>query len=95
MASREERAAYIQQAAIQRGIDPRFALRVAMGEGLNSNGVGNLTVGFGSSVSRADVTLVNASTKYSCWTNNFQYSCQGDPTQDGRGFDITATAIAP
>lgn len=41
------------------------------------------------SVTRATVTLVNASTRFNCWEQQTTYSCQGVPKHDDRRFGYT------
>jgi hypothetical protein len=51
---------------------------------LKANGDGSLAVPFSRrTVKAVEVTLTNASTRYTCWQNQV-YSCQGLPKDDGR-----------
>jgi hypothetical protein len=59
---------------------------------LNRNGVGNGTIGFGYQVKRVDVTLVNASNRFTCWQDNI-FSCQGNPKDDNKTFTWRASVL--
>ena len=48
---------------------------------LNKQGNGSQTLPFDSTVTAVEVTLVNASKKYLCWSNG-AFSCQGKPKHD-------------
>lgn len=59
---------------------------------LNSQGDGTKKVPFGSSnVKYVEVTLVNAGTRYSCWTGG-DYSCFGDSLDNGRKLQVRGVA---
>ena len=59
---------------------------------LSSAGDGTKKVAFGSSgVRYVEVTLVNAGTRYDCWTGG-PYSCQGNSKDDGRKLMVRAQA---
>lgn len=62
---------------------------------LNGKGVGRATIAFSPrSVSSATVSLVNASTRFSCW-HRTNWSCQGRARDDQQRFTLTATAVPP
>jgi len=59
---------------------------------LSASGAGASKVAFGSKKVRyVEVTLVNAGTRYDCWTQG-DYSCQGSSLDDGRTVQLRATA---
>jgi len=61
---------------------------------LDRDGDGTSTFRFNRrSVTKATVTLVNASTRFNCWEQQTTYSCQGVPKQDDRRFAYTVTAF--
>ena len=61
--------------------------------GLGRVGGGSIVVPFSSSdVSRVEVTLVNASTRFSCGTGS-PYSCSGTARDDNLTQQLTATAF--
>ena len=63
---------------------------------LDRDGNGRTTVGFSSrSVTRATLTLANASTRFRCWQEQETYSCQGVPRDDGRQFTYRLRLLAP
>lgn len=62
---------------------------------LNDKGKGRISVPFGSrKVRGATVTLVNASTRFSCW-HRTSWSCQGRARDNRERFELTATAVPP
>jgi hypothetical protein len=63
--------------------------------GLDQDGDGQLTVSFGRSVERVEVTLVNASTRTTCGTTKGggRWSCAGNPTDDDLSQRVKATAF--
>lgn len=62
---------------------------------LNAKGKGSISLPFGSRKVRwATVTLVNASTRFSCW-HRTSWSCQGRARDNDQRFELTATAVPP
>lgn len=62
---------------------------------LNGQGVGRIEVPFGSrKVRSATVSLVNASTRFSCW-HQTSWSCQGKARDNRQPFTLTATVVPP
>lgn len=62
---------------------------------LNGKGNGRISVPFGSrKVRSATVTLVNASTRFSCW-HRTSWSCQGRARDNKQPFELTVTAVPP
>ncbi|WP_041546758.1 MULTISPECIES: MXAN_6640 family putative metalloprotease [unclassified Nocardioides] len=60
---------------------------------LSSSGAGTRKVAFGSTrVKYVEVTLVNAGSRYDCWTGG-AYSCQGSSLDDGRKVLMRAQAV--
>ncbi len=60
---------------------------------LNAKGKATKVVGFSrSKIKRVEVTLTNASTRYSCYSG-FVYSCQGRPLDDQRKIALTLKAF--
>jgi len=60
---------------------------------LSSSGVGARTVPFGSSaVKYVEVTLVNASARYKCWSGG-DFTCQGSSLDDGRPVAVRVKAV--
>ena len=58
---------------------------------LSSLGNGTFRLAFGSGVSKVDVVLTNASTRYgSCWAQATPYACSGVSLDDGRAYRFTA-----
>jgi hypothetical protein len=62
---------------------------------LNRKGVGDVRVAFGRQrVEEVDLVLVNASIRSRCFVDPaWTYSCLGDPKDDNRRFDYTATLV--
>jgi hypothetical protein len=62
---------------------------------LDRDGEGRITVPFGSrKVRSATVTLVNASTRFSCW-HRTSWSCQGRARDNRQPFELTASVVPP
>ena len=58
---------------------------------LDRTGAGRISLRF-AGVRHVDVTLVNASTRLTCWRGS-RFSCAGAPTDDARPFSLTARAV--
>ena len=62
---------------------------------LNDNGNGMADVAFGNdAVTSVDVTLVNASTRFRCHKGT-NFSCSGNPRDDGLTSSATVEVVAP
>jgi len=60
--------------------------------GAHGNAVTTVSLG-ASTVAYVDLSLTNASTRFTCWQGDFRYSCQGTPKDDGLRTTYQAKAV--